>query len=191
MIERTPLELTRLSDAVFCAIWRASPMSRDLKDAAGAVLVDGVALTAAAESADVPPSVLARACKALLRYVPRADDEPLTGPAGAFVAWAERRLEAAADVVTARGVPVPAMVRASELRADLAAFEPDVNVPRVTFGRLMRERGVRSHVVGGVTWYLGVRIVGTHGNVAKTQRRAPVVTVAPPRTVAVSFKPAR
>lgn len=146
-LDRTPLELTRMQAAVFNRLAAASPMGEHLKLAAGRVLVQGWTPTAAAEGAGVPPSVVARSCRALLQAAPVAGG-PFRGPLGAFEGWYGAR------VIVEEG----AEASGPDLRADLAAWAPGVVVSRMLFGRWMADRGHEVVLRRGVSMYRGLRL---------------------------------
>jgi hypothetical protein len=146
-----------MPQAEFDDLMTGSKMFEGMRRAVGRVLVEGWPVTAAAEKIGEPPSVVHRACRTVLAR--RRVDGELQGPAGAFEKWYAARCVPAPPTVNPRGLKVLAWSDGPDLRADLAEWEPDVEVSRVEFGTFMAAKGHRGSVHRGVTRYPGVRLV--------------------------------
>ena len=122
------------------------------------VLCEGWSVTSAAEKIGVSPSVIHRACEALLlrRTIPGVS----LGPDSAFEAWYLKRCEKVPPLTTESGMRLTQWAYAKALRADLEAFCPGV-VNHTRFGILMRLKGHPASQYAGKVRYPHVRLIGS------------------------------
>ena len=151
-LSQTKMPIEELRD-----LFADSRMSDEMKRAVKRVLVTGWGCTATAELYRLRPSTVHRACRSVMAR--RKVSGKSTGPEGAFAAWFAARCVKVPDTETPHGVRVRHWALASEMRADLALFEPDIRVSHALFGVMMRVRGHMGTVYRGATRYPGIRLV--------------------------------